>query len=314
MNGTITYPKTNTIGGSTSKLGSSSCYSMILPAVPVTFTTENAIWFYAAHFWHASVFYFCMKSILFSNDYSNIESALAFYGVYHRTPYNQLIHFFGVPLILWSLLIFAAHLPFTNHPISIIHQNILFPNHILPQSLQLPVQHRITWATVWMIMYTLFYLSMDITGACCYIPFLYIMYVTSIRWTEQDQYKQWIRSSNDRRKKVQNTTSSSTKSSTNLPHHQWLGTGRLLWKALLIHLFSWYIQIHPGHKILEGATPASLVNLGAALTAAPLFAFYEGIWYIGWRRGFQQRVLAQIAIYTQQLCSNGAKLRVCLSP
>jgi hypothetical protein len=38
------------------------------------------------------------------------------------------------------------------------------------------------------------------------------------------------------------------------------------WKwALLVHVFSWYMQIHPGHAILEGRKPAlldSLVQVG----------------------------------------------------
>lgn len=40
--------------------------------------------------------------------FSNVTEALAFYGVYHREPGNQLIHFFGVPGILWSGIIFLV--------------------------------------------------------------------------------------------------------------------------------------------------------------------------------------------------------------
>jgi uncharacterized membrane protein YGL010W len=31
--------------------------------------------------------------------------------------------------------------------------------------------------------------------------------------------------------------------------------------ALLVHVFSWYMQIHPGHAILEGRKPALLDSL-----------------------------------------------------
>ena len=263
---------------------------------------DISISFILAHILHGSIYYHCIKSIVFTNTYDNIESSLAFYGVYHRTPYNQLIHFFGVPFILWTLLIFAAYIPFTNHPLFIISNNqyINMFNRFVQTTCQLPKQHRVTWATLWVLMYVMFYLSMDVIGACLYIPFLYIMYATSVRWTEQDQFEH-IRYIDIKHEKENSRNS----------YYRWYGTGRLLWNALLVHATSWYIQIHPGHQILEGATPASLVNLGAALTAAPLFAFYEGIWYIGFRQEFQQRVLMQVAVYTQQLCDAGANLRVC---
>ena len=34
---------------------------------------------------------------------------LTFYGAYHSNPWNQLIHFFFVPCILWSLLVWLAY-------------------------------------------------------------------------------------------------------------------------------------------------------------------------------------------------------------
>ena len=39
---------------------------------------------------------------------------MAFYGVYHRNPINQLIHVICIPLILWTMTIFYAHLPVTD--------------------------------------------------------------------------------------------------------------------------------------------------------------------------------------------------------
>jgi 2-hydroxy fatty acid dioxygenase len=264
----------------------------LLPAFPQYNGSnfKSILGFYLSHLFHAVVFYHCVKSVAWSQDYQDMTSALAFYGVYHRTPYNQLIHFFGVPLIIWTMLIFGAHLPFSD-PL------ILETPEIVPW-LSVP-RHRVTWSTLWVALYTWFYLSMDVTGACCYIPILYVMYATSVRWTAQDQQ--------------QLAASISKKTETATMTHNWYGTGRLLWHAFLVHIFSWYIQIHPGHAVLEGATPASLVNLGAALTAAPLFAFYEGLWYLGLRRALQQQVLEQVAIYTQQLCQEGADLRVCTS-
>jgi hypothetical protein len=140
------------------------------------------------------------------------------------------------------------------------------------------------------------------------------MYVTSVHWSQDDlqqqQQQQLIR------KKMKDDSinaPSSTETTTSyksLTYH-WYGTGKVLFYAFIVHVVSWYVQIHLGHGILEGATPASLVNLGAALTSAPLFAFYEMIWYLGYRQTLQQQVLQQVSIYTEQLCTAGANLRVC---
>jgi uncharacterized membrane protein YGL010W len=310
---------------------SSSTTTFLLPMVPQTTkgtnlvhsnTTSDVILFYISHLFHASVYYYCIKYIFNTiiiptnttgntdND-NSIISSLAFYGIYHRTPYNQLIHFFGVPFIIWTMLIYGAHLPFTNHRRFLIHRPpllSLFNKYVvLPQSLQLPKQHRITWATLWIVMYIFFYINMDMIGAILYTPLLYVMYVTSIRFTEYDQYDEYKNKNN------QSVNNKKTDQVNDVNHFHWYGTGRLLWKSFIIHIISWYIQIHVGHHIVEGATPASLVNLGAALTAAPLFAFYEGIWFCGLRQQLQQQVIAQVAIYTEQLCASGANLRVCAS-
>lgn len=245
---------------------------VMLPAAPPATTT--AYGFVAAHAVHAIVFCCCVKSV--ATDFDTAEKALAFYGVYHREPWNQAIHFFGVPLIIWTMLIFAAHLPFSNE---------------LPLLGSMPGvrPHRLSWATVWIGMYLSFYLSIDVPGACMFGPLLYFMYATAVRWTENDQLQYW--QSNKRA--------------------SWLGTGRLLQVALALHVAGWYVQVHPGHMIIEGAYPASLVNLGAALTSAPLFAFYEGVWFLGVRKEFQTRVLAQVAVYTQEVCAHGGNLRAC---
>lgn len=247
---------------------------LILPAVPDRWTAG----YVGAHAFQFVIFYYCIKSAFF--DFDDVEKALGFYGAYHREPWNQAIHFFGVPLIIWTMTIFSAHLPFSNDLLPLID----FLPGVQP--------HRITWATLWMMLYAAFYLSIDLTGAFMFAPWLYFMYASAVHWTANDQWKYYHQTSN------RNTT-------------RWLGTGSLLQISLLVHVVSWYVQIHAGHTIIEGARPASLVNLGGALTAAPLFAFYEGVWLVGFRKEFQQRVIAQVAIYTRELCLQGAKLRVC---
>ena len=66
-----------------------------------------------------------------------------------------------------------------------------------------------------------------------------------------------------------------------------------------------------GHKIFEGATPAAVSSLGGALTSAPLFAYYEGLWFFGLNKGLQQQTLDLVQEYTKELCQKGADMRIC---
>eukprot|EP00980_Cylindrotheca_fusiformis_P028493 scaffold22604_cov130-Cylindrotheca_fusiformis.AAC.15 len=83
----------------------------------------------------------------------------------------------------------------------------------------------------------------------------------------------------------------------------WSGTGSLLKYAFALHVFGWYIQIHWGHKIAEGAQPAVLDSIGGALTVAPLFAFYELLWLLGVNKDLQIETLRLVEQHTQEICS-----------
>lgn len=227
-----------------------------------------------SHAFHGVIFTICAKS---AYNFEDATRAMAFYGVYHREPWNQLIHFFGVPFILWTMLVFAAHLPISNT------SQIDFLPGVEP--------HYVTWAELWFLLYSVFYYSIDVTGAVLFTPLLYMMYATSINWTIHDQ------------RLYQESDHSISPS--------WMGSGQLLRLALILHIFSWYLQIHAGHKIIEGAQPASLANLGGALTTAPLFAFFEGVWFMGFRKDFQMAVIKQVGKYTEELCAQGTDMRVC---
>uniref|UniRef100_A0A7S2YQW7 Desulfoferrodoxin ferrous iron-binding domain-containing protein n=1 Tax=Entomoneis paludosa TaxID=265537 RepID=A0A7S2YQW7_9STRA len=132
---------------------------------------------------------------------------------------------------------------------------------------------------------------MDAVSAALYAPFLYMYYATSIRWVQREQ-------------------KSAAEMAKDKPV-SWTGTGRLLKWSVALHILSWYMQIHPGHKILEGASPAVLANVGGALTLAPLFAFYEGVWFVGLRPELHGKVQNLIEQYTEELCQQGAPMRVC---
>jgi uncharacterized membrane protein YGL010W len=211
--------------------------------------------------------------------FENAQQALAFYGVYHREPRNQLIHFFGVPGILWSLMIFMIHLP--------------IPYFGTMCEAYLPANYSLTYGLVLALIYQVFYLWIDPLGGTLYAPILYAMYRSAVylRRIDQQEHQSAV--------------------GTQATPFQWSGTGRLLSFALVLHVFSWYIQIHLGHKIYEGAQPAVMQSLGGALTVAPLFAFYEGLWLAGINKDLQNETLQLVDKYTIDLCSSGVEMRVC---
>ena len=63
--------------------------------------------------------------------------------------------------------------------------------------------------------------------------------------------------------------------------------------------------------MLEGSQPALVQSLGGALTSAPLFAFYEGVWALGVRRDMQQDVLTRVHDMRRDLCAQGVQMRKC---
>ena len=88
----------------------------------------------------------------------------------------------------------------------------------------------------------------------------------------------------------------------------WTGTGHPLKLAAAVQVIGWWAQLHPGHAIFEGAKPALLDGFGQALSVAPLFAFYEGLWACGIHTGLQARTLQLVAANTKALCAAGATL------
>ena len=218
----------------------------------------------------------CLKTCFV--DFGNVETALAFYGTFHREPLNQMIHFVGVPIILWTLIIVNSH--------------IVLPGSVILKLPGIP-PHYLSMGTCWMLMYAVFYPYIDGVGAMLHAPLLYTYYATAVRWTAKDQ-EAFMMESKEK-----------------MP--SWMGTGKLLGWSCMLHVLSWYVQIHPGHKIIEGASPAVMANLGGALIAAPLFAFYEGIWFAGLRHGLHARIQDLITEYTLELCRQGAAMRVCES-
>jgi uncharacterized membrane protein YGL010W len=77
-----------------------------------------------------------------------LKQQMQSYGAYHRDPRNKLTHFFGVPLVTFSLFLFLSWFRFV-HP------------EVLP----------ITVATLFYIGVTIYYLRLDWTVALIQLPF-----------------------------------------------------------------------------------------------------------------------------------------------
>lgn len=74
-----------------------------------------------------------------------------------------------------------------------------------------------------------------------------------------------------------------------------------------VHILSWYMQLHPGHKVYEGRKPALLDGMYQSFSVAPLFVFYEGAFAMGYRPLLQQQVHQAVAVAhaAEELNSNG---------
>mmetsp|Transcript_64063 Transcript_64063/g.177011 ORF Transcript_64063/g.177011 Transcript_64063/m.177011 type:complete len:114 (-) Transcript_64063:68-409(-) len=85
-------------------------------------------------------------------------------------------------------------------------------------------------------------------------------------------------------------------------------TGKI---ALGLHLLSWYMQIHPGHGIYEGTKPALLDSVSQAFSVAPLFAFYEGLWFAGMQQDLKREVVELVNATRAQMCAAGGTYGFC---
>mmetsp|Transcript_27885 Transcript_27885/g.38548 ORF Transcript_27885/g.38548 Transcript_27885/m.38548 type:complete len:131 (-) Transcript_27885:213-605(-) len=69
--------------------------------------------------------------------------------------------------------------------------------------------------------------------------------------------------------------------------------------GIALHVLCWYLQIHPGHAVLEKRKPALLDSLAQAFAFAPLFVHMEVMFWCGYRpqlvAHIQQGVDANIA-------------------
>ncbi len=83
------------------------------------------------------------------------------------------------------------------------------------------------------------------------------------------------------------------------------------WKyALVAHVSSWYMQIHPGHGIFEKRKPALFDSLFQSFVLAPLFVWLEILFELGYRpalaKEMETRVVENIRVYREQVAAEEA--------
>ena len=112
-------------------------------------------------------------------SFSTLRHEMAFYGTFHRDPFNQVIHILDYPLIVSSLFIIFAHLSIPSIPSG---TNIHMP---------FIKNHQFNYATIATSLYLVFYLYLDFFGGVLYAPLLYFLYAVANNLTAKDQKRAW---------------------------------------------------------------------------------------------------------------------------
>mmetsp|Transcript_33440 Transcript_33440/g.59831 ORF Transcript_33440/g.59831 Transcript_33440/m.59831 type:complete len:201 (-) Transcript_33440:285-887(-) len=175
----------------------------------------------------------------------NLVHQLAFYGAYHNNRVNQLIHFLFVPLISWSLLVWACRVELVDT------DGLCSDVPLIPRVLTKNCGADLAGALVACM--SLFYI--------CIEPF------AGLTWTAALGLPLLYAARTFRN--VENS-------------------GML---SLAVHVFSWYMQIHPGHAVFEKRRPALLDSFFQSLVMANLFVWMELLFLLGYRPQLHSQVM-----------------------
>ena len=179
----------------------------------------------------------------------------------------------------------ANYAAYHQHPINqvihfvcvpaILHSALLMADHFSLFGVNIKVfNHEISWATLIAAMYITFYLHLDSRVGIVYSAIIALFYLSA----------RFIRCKyNDQAMRI----------------------------ALIAQIVSWYLQLHPGHAIFEKVKPALLDSLGQAVSVAPLFAFYEGVWALGLEPALRDQIRTATAARRAEMCASEPLLSFC---
>lgn len=178
----------------------------------------------------------------------NLLEQLSFYGAYHSHWANVLIHLLFVPAIWWSACVFLCYsgplLPWGEGDLADTLVAAGLPASSVPEWLLRLVVPDL--GLVAFLLYSLYYLTLDLFAGITYAPVLAGLYLSS-SWLVQE-----------------------------LPETAWQ-------LALGVHVLSWFMQIVPGHLMFEGRKPALTDSFFQSLILAPLFTWFELLFLVGYR-------------------------------
>jgi uncharacterized membrane protein YGL010W len=231
-----------------------------------------------------------MKYHRIAHRYSQIRSMLktlahlAFAGLHAAIGYNMYTHtdmarelaFYG-----------AYHQNWVNQAIHFVCVPLIMLSAMvwaayLPLPLPAVAGHRLTWALLMTAMYVVYYIIVDGgVGAFLFSAVLAAAYASIVSRVRSE------------------AAATHKKSDGDVAATKWP-----LWKlAIVAHVFAWYMQIHPGHAVFEQVKPALLDSLAQSFTTAPLFAFMEGVWALGFDAANHANVKTLVAAQRTLMCS-----------
>lgn len=194
-------------------------------------------------------------------DGIDLPAELTFYSAYHSDWRNVLIHVVFVPSILWTVMVFFAYVPLP----------LLSPTTKV-------FGQRLNFAHALCAVYTIFHVACDaVLGSLAGLLWAAMACSATSFVHRHAGYDAGDKS-----------TSASGKATTG-------GSNKAAMLAGALHVLSWYMQLHPGHKVFEGRKPALMDAMYQSFSVAPLFVFYEAAFALGYRPELAQAVHAGVA-------------------
>jgi len=215
-------------------------------------------------------------------------SQLSFYGAYHNNPYNQLIHIIFVPLIQWGLIL------------GLNYFGTIVANEFL-ESINLPL----TLGTFAILGYQLYYLYLGeylVSGTYDIFLLFMLMHANatfksagSYAWVHVLWYVPTFLEATRFTEKTSIYLHDATKIS-------------IPFVFFRSQILGWGFQVVIGHILIEKRRPALQDSLFDSLIMAPLFTWWEILFFFGYRKDFKAKLDVRIKENIKVLDS-GEKLR-----
>jgi len=240
---------------------------------------------------------------------------LVFYASYHSHPMNQLVHIVCVPLLLFTVFVFAAYVPpplrRLTWPQFVSHASFTPPERVPP-----PIKG-LTWPLLGAGAWSLHHIrAAPLVGTfvSCLTVAMALAATAIVERELRDSFKPGDRVvvEDFREGTVAKSSTSAVveveRDDAEPDEEVWQGSasalrhldggqrsyGRLARYAGVIHIFCWYAQLHPGHGVFEGRKPALLDSVLQAFLDAPLFVWYEVAFACGYDPALKQELDAAV--------------------